>query len=152
MENTPFGTVTAIENLVARFRDRTLPKEEWTHDAHLVTAIWFHVHHSPEEAIAFLRSGIITYNDSVGGKNTPTDGYHETMTLFWCRVIAGFVAANPGRSLVELCSTFLNSVQATREYPLTFYSRERLFSVKARATWVDPDLKAFTFQPSAFSL
>lgn len=141
MENTPLTTESGILAIVDGFRSRTLPKEQWTHEAHLVTAIWFHVHHSPDEAIAYLRGGIITYNDSVGGKNTPTDGYHETMTLFWCRVIAGFVAANRHRSLVDLCSTFLNSVQATKEYPLTFYSRERLFSVKARATWVEPDLK-----------
>lgn len=144
MKNTPFGTEAAIESLVSRFRDRTLPKEEWTHEAHLVTAIWFHVNHTPDEAIAYLRSGIITYNDSLGGKNTPTDGYHETMTLFWCRVIAAFVDVNRNRSLVELCAAFLNSVQATKEYPLTFYSREVLFSVKARATWVDPDRAAFS--------
>ena len=132
MKNSPFDTDAAIESLVAQFRSRTLPKEAWTHEAHLVTAIWFHVHHSPDEAIAYLRSGIITYNDSLGGQNTPTDGYHETMTLFWCRVIAAFVEANRQRSLVELCSRFLNSIQATKEYPLTFYTRENLFSVKAR--------------------
>lgn len=143
--NPVFANPSDIERLVTRFRERTLPKEEWTHEAHLVTAIWFHVNHTPDEAIAYLRSGIITYNDSLGGKNTPTDGYHETMTLFWCRVIAAFVDANRNRSLVELCSAFLKSVQATKEYPLTFYSREHLFSVKARATWVDPDRAPFDF-------
>ena len=145
MKNSPFDTDAAIESLVAQFHNRTLPKEAWTHEAHLVTAIWFHVHHSPDEAIAYLRSGIITYNDSLGGKNSPTDGYHETMTLFWCRVIAAFVAANRQRSPVEMCSIFLNSIQANKEYPLTFYSRETLFSVKARATWVDPDRTPLDF-------
>jgi hypothetical protein len=140
MKNTPFGTEASIQDLVVGFRSRTLPKEQWTHEAHLVTAIWFHVHHSPDEAIAYLRSGIITYNDSLGGKNTPTDGYHETMTLFWCRTVAAFVEANRQLPIVELCEKFLASEQATKEYPLKFYSRELLFSVKARATWIDPDL------------
>jgi hypothetical protein len=140
MKNTPFGTEASIQALVDGFLNRSLPKEQWTHEAHLVTAIWFHVHHTPDEAIAWLRSGIITYNDSVGGQNTPTDGYHETMTLFWCRTIAAFVEANRQLPIVQLCENFLASEQATKEYPLKFYSRERLFSVKARATWVDPDL------------
>jgi hypothetical protein len=141
MDNTPFDTEDGIVDLVTGFRNRTLPKGAWTHEAHLVAAIWFHVHHSPEEAIAYLRSGIITFNDSVGGKNTPTDGYHETMTLFWCKTISMFVAAHRHLSLVDLCSTFLASEQATKDYPLRFYSRDVLFSVKARATWVEPDLE-----------
>ncbi|MBL7850086.1 MAG: hypothetical protein JNN04_04235 [Cyclobacteriaceae bacterium] len=145
MKNTPFGTEAGIFDVVAGFRDRTLPKEKWTHEAHLVTAIWFHVNHTPEEAICYLRSGIITYNDSVGGKNTPTDGYHETMTLFWCRTISAFVAANRQLSLVDLCARFLASEQATKEYPLRFYSREVLFSAKARAIWVAPDRASLDF-------
>lgn len=139
MENTPFDTEAGILEVVERFRDRTLPKERWTHEAHLVTAVWYHVNYAPLEAICYLRSGIIAYNESVGGKNTPTDGYHETMTLFWCRTIASFVAANRHRSLVDLCAKFLASEQGNKEYPLKFYSSDVLFSVKARATWIDPD-------------
>jgi hypothetical protein len=143
MRNISFATEFGILTLVNRFRDRSLPKEEWTHDAHLVTAIWFHVNYSPDEAVAYIRSGIITYNNAVGGKNTPTEGYHETMTLFWCRTIAAFVEANRRLPLVQLCEKFLASEQAAKEYPLKFYSREVLFSVKARATWVEPDLASF---------
>lgn len=142
MKNTPFCTDASIQDLVTGFQNRTLPKEQWTHEAHLVTAIWFHVHHSPDEAIACLRSGIITYNDSLGGKNTPTDGYHETMTLFWCRVVSKFVAGHRHLPLVELCERFLSSEQANKDYPLKFYSRDVLFSVKARATWVEADLQS----------
>src|SRR5262245_42760880 len=71
MKNTPFATEAAILDLVNGFRERTLPKEQWTHEAHLVTALWYHVNHSPEESICYLRSGIISYNLSVGGQNTP---------------------------------------------------------------------------------
>jgi hypothetical protein len=141
MENTPFDTEAGILEVAEGFRDRTLPKERWTHEAHLVTAVWYHVNYAPLEAICYLRSGIIAYNESVGGKNTPTDGYHETLTLFWCQTIAAFVASNRQRSLVDLCAAFLHSEQAKKEYPLAFYSREVLFSLKARATWVEPDLK-----------
>jgi len=138
MKNTPFGSDAAILRVVDGFRDCTLPKEEWTHEAHLVTAIWFHVNHSRLESICYLRSGIIAYNLSLGGKNTPQDGYHETMTLFWCDTINKFVEANRSLSLVELVEKFLGSEMASKEYPLRFYARERIFSLEARATWVEP--------------
>lgn len=126
--------------IVHGFQNRTLPKEKWTHEAHLVTAIWHHCNHAEHAAICLLRSGIITYNVATGGKNTAEDGYHETLTLFWSRVIRDFVFARKGMNLADLCSEFLRSDQARREYPLKFYSREVLFSLKARAVWVEPDL------------
>lgn len=139
MKNTPFGTEADILAVVQGFQNRTLPKESWTHEAHLVTALWYHVNHSPLEAVCYLRSGIIAYNVSVGGKNTPQDGYHETMTLFWCRTIHQFVQANPRLPVIKLVDKFLKSEMASKEYPLKFYSRERLFSLEARALWVEPD-------------
>lgn len=136
MKITPFGTEEEILEVVDGFRARSLPKEKWTHQAHLVTALWFHVHYSPLEAICYLRSGIIEYNASVGGKNTPEDGYHETLTLFWCHTIRDFVASHAGLSLVELAQRFLSSEMASKEYPLKFYTRDRLFSLEARATYI----------------
>lgn len=136
MKNTPFSTEASIQALVRGFQERTLPKVQWTHEAHLVTALWYHKNYSALEAICYLRSGIISYNISVGGKNTPEDGYHETMTLFWCRTVNQFVEANRGLSLVELVDKFLNSEMALKEYPLRFYTRERLFSLQARATYI----------------
>lgn len=138
MKNTPFGAEVDILSVVQGFKDRTLPKEQWTHEAHLVTAIWYHVNHSPLEAICYLRSGIIAYNVATGGTNTHSDGYHETLTLFWCRTISQFVADRRDLSLLEMCRAFLASEKSGRDYPLKFYSRERLFSLEARATWVEP--------------
>ncbi|MBL7865493.1 MAG: hypothetical protein JNK10_11480 [Cyclobacteriaceae bacterium] len=134
-----FQSENEILAIVKGFQDRTLPKEKWTHDAHLVTAIWYHVNHTAEESICYLRSGIISYNEATGGKNTPTDGYHETMTLFWCKTIDAFVAANRSMRLLDLCNKFLQSELAKRDYPFRTYSKELLLSGKARAMWVGPD-------------
>ncbi len=57
--------------LVEGFKKCTLPSAYWTHEAHLITGLWFNYHHSPLEALCYLRSGIITYNVSTGGENTP---------------------------------------------------------------------------------
>ncbi|HEX6227149.1 MAG TPA: hypothetical protein VFZ52_22170 [Chryseolinea sp.] len=137
-------TEKGILNLVEAFRTRALPASEWTHEAHLVTGLWFNYTYSELEAVCFLRSGIISYNISVGGENTPEKGYHETLTLFWCKVLHAFVKNNREMPVTELCKKFLQSQWSSKEVPLQYYSRERLFSLRARATWVAPDLKALS--------
>ena len=129
-----------ILQIVNGFKDRTLVKSQWTHEAHLVTALWHHKMDSAHEAICYLRSGIILFNESTGRKNTPNDGYHETLTLFWCKVVGDFASSHPTLPLVQLCNAFLRSGQASKDLPLKFYSMEVLFSVEARATFVKPDL------------
>lgn len=66
--------------------------------------------HSDDEFICFLRSGIIATNVSIGGKNTPEGGYHETLTLFWSRIIRDYVSANKDLPLVRTVQhvSFLN--------------------------------------------
>lgn len=128
-----------IINLVDAFRNKTLPIEQWTHQAHLTVGLWFNKHFSAFEALCYLRSGIITYNQSVGTENSPEKGYHETLTIFWHKVIRNFMLANPDLSLLALSNTYLNSDFARKDLVFEFYLRETLFSVEARATWVKPD-------------
>ena len=145
--NTQFSDESEIESLVQRFRTCTLPAAEWTHEAHLVTGIWFLRNYTQEEATCYLRSGIITYNASVGGENTPSGGYHETLTLFWIGVMNHFLSQSRHQelSLWELCQAFLNSPWADKHLPFTYYTKDHLLSTKGRARWVDPDVKNFEF-------
>ena len=136
-----YKTEEDILNLIEGFKTRTLPAAHWTHEAHLITGLWFNYNHSELEAICFLRSGIISYNISIGGENTSEKGYHETLTLFWSRILNTFVKKNEGLSIVDLCDKFLKSKWSSKELPLEYYSREVLFSLQARATWVAPNLQ-----------
>jgi hypothetical protein len=136
-----YKTEEEIRAIVDGFRNRTLPAAAWTHEAHLITGLWFSYTYSHLETICHLRSGIIAYNISTGGENTPERGYHETLTLFWCRILHDFMEKNRTLTLVEACSNLLNSPWSSKELPFQYYSRETLFSMKARATWVQPDLK-----------
>jgi hypothetical protein len=129
--------------LVDGFRNRTLPISTWTHEAHLITGLWFNYTYSDVDAICYLRSGIIAYNITAGGENTPEKGYHETLTLFWSKILRQFIAANRTLSLVDLCNRLLNSEWASKDLPLQFYTRDLLFSTKARAMWIKPTLKKF---------
>ena len=87
---------------------------------------------------------IRSYNKSVGGVNSDTEGYHETITRTFLRGVRLFLAeADPKEPLHELVNELLLSPMGRRDWPFRFYSRERLFSVAARRDFVAPDLAAF---------
>lgn len=130
-----------LEEIVNGFLQRTLDKTLWTHQAHIVTAIWHLMQFDSEDALCRLRSGIISYNLSVGGQNTGQNGYHETMTIFWWDVIRQFLQKRKKASFKDNCSAFLRSPHASKNYPFEFYSREVLLSPAARARFVNPDQK-----------
>lgn len=129
-----------IDLLISRFESRTLPKEEWTHQAHLVVAICYCDAYSQDEALNRVRQNIRNYNEAVGTPNTDTSGYHETMTRFWIWTAGKFLESHQFSSLEEACNHFVDSKYAAREYPFEYYSRAHLFSAKARHHWVEPDL------------
>jgi hypothetical protein len=127
--------------LAARFTALTLPKDEWTHAAHLTVGAWHVDRHGPVEALTLLRHGIRRLNESHGNVNTATNGYHETITAAYVTLLAAYLAAcPPGLSLDARVERLLASPLAARDMLFTFYSRDRLLSVDARARWVDPDL------------
>jgi hypothetical protein len=89
--------------------------------------------------------GIIRrFNESVGGVNSDSEGYHETITRSFLRAVRLFLAeADPKAPLHELVNELLLSPMGRRDWPLRFYSRELLFSVEARRNFVEPDVAAF---------
>ena len=71
------------EDLVAKFNSSILSKEKWTHEAHLIVAIWYCKSYDLSKALNLLRYHIKSFNLSVGTPNTDSQGYHETLTRFW---------------------------------------------------------------------
>jgi hypothetical protein len=140
-EAKTFRTTAEILALVRDFEDCTLPRERWTHAAHLTVALWNLLQYDWPEAAARVRLGIKRYNAAHGIVATPTGGYHETLTLFWLRRVRAFLeeGRNEARPLVALANEL--AATADRDLPLAHYTRERLFSPEARAGWVEPDLK-----------
>ncbi len=136
------STTTDVDAIVAGLLDCTLPREQWTHEAHLKAGLWHALRHSPPEALALLRSRIGAYNVASGVANTPTSGYHETITRFYVHVIDDFVQhADRRRPVDELAKTMIDRLGA-RDLPFRYYSRERLLSPAARLGWLEPDLAA----------
>ncbi len=131
-------------SLIARFEARKLPKSEWTHEAHLAVAIWYCHNYDNKTALKLVRENITWHNESVGTPNTDYEGYHETITRFWLLVARQFLNRNKQLSLNQVCNEFISSELSSSSYPLTYYSKKCLFSVKARHNWMEPDLKQLT--------
>lgn len=129
-----------IEEFVRQFEACTLPKPRWTHQAHLLVGLWYLSKHTLAEALDIVRQRIRAYNVAVGTANTDNSGYHETLTRLYLNGIAAHMARHSGEPLPHTLALLLKTPLARSDWPLEFYSRERLFSVLARLQWVEPDL------------
>jgi hypothetical protein len=132
-------TTQDIESFIREFEGGSLPKVRWTHHAHLVVGLWYLTHHSPDDALFIIRQRIRAYNEAVGTANTDSNGYHETLTRLFLRGIAAHISDYSNESLPDSLALLLQSPLAHKDWPLAFYSRERLFSVAARHDWLEPD-------------
>ena len=128
------------EKLVTQFIAMTLPKSQWTHEAHLRVGLWHVLNDGADEALLLLRNRIRAYNESVGTPNTDTSGYHETITHFYLLLIARFLSGVDHALPLDQMADQLISQYGNRKLLLKYYSRERLFSATARQQWIDPDL------------
>jgi len=138
-----FKSDAEIEHIGEGLLACTLSRAEWTHEAHLAATTYL-LTRRPDIAIDKELPVIIRrYNESVGGVNDDTQGYHETITRVFLHGVRLFLAeADPGEPLHELINELLLSPMGRRDWPLRFYSAERLFSVDARRHFVPPDVAA----------
>jgi len=122
-----------------RFEDQSLPREVWHHRAHLKVAYLYLTRFSFEEALRKMRAGVKAYNAANGIADTPTGGYHETMTQAWLQLVhttlCQFGPAASADAFFD-AQTQLNEKRVLR----LFYSRDRIMSAEAKATFIAPDL------------
>jgi len=131
----------SIADLGEGLLSRTLPREEWTHEAHLGATTYLTLRHPEIDLDSELPGIIRSYNESVGGVNSDTEGYHDTITRAYLRGIRLFLEeADVSRPIHELVNELLMSPMGRRDWPLRFWSKERLMSVEARRSWMEPDL------------
>ena len=142
------STQEDFDHIVDGFRNKTLPAKEWTHEAHLITGLWHVAHLGHEKALAEMRVGIRTYNESIGGMNTDSGGYHDSITVFWIWLLNEFWYrySDEQQSFEEVGNLFLRSKYCDRGTALLFYSKDFLFSKEARLGFVEPDIQVFDFE------
>jgi hypothetical protein len=138
-----FPSDAEIEHLGEGLLARSLAREEWTHEAHLGVTRYLQLRRPDIDLDKELPGIIRRFNESVGGVNDDTQGYHDTITRVFLHGIRLFLAeADLKEPLHELVNELLLSPMGRRDWPLRFYSGERLFSVEARRHFVPPDVAA----------
>ena len=77
--------------LVRAFEDCTLPRERWTHAAHLVVGLWYVVHLGRRRGLEAVSAGIQRYNRASARTLRERWGYDARVTREWIERIADFV-------------------------------------------------------------
>lgn len=91
------------------------------------------------QAADSLRTGIRAHNAAHGIVDTPTAGYHETMTLAWLRLVEMVLLEyGPEPTGEAFCEAHPELLQ--KKTLRLFYSRERFMSSEAKVRFVEPDL------------
>lgn len=127
-------TDAAAQRIFDDFVNGRLGKDDWTHEAHLITCWVALADRTPAETLGFLREAIQTHNCGIGIRNTDTSGYHETLTRYYVTAVDRAMADDGSLEHV------LEAPGCGRSAPLDHWSREVLFGVDARLGWVEPDL------------
>ncbi len=138
-----FETDDAVAHVGEGLLARSLPRAEWTHEAHLAATTYLSLRHPEIDLDAKLPDLIRRYNESVGGVNDDTQGYHDTITKAYLRGVRFFLSeADRNAPIHELVNELLHSPMGKRDWPLRFWSKEKLLSVAARREFVAPDIAA----------
>src|SRR5262249_50382826 len=102
---------------VRAFESGRIANADFRHAMHLRLALAYLAQcGSTAEATERMAASLRRFATAAG----KPEKYHHTLTVFWMRAVA------------RLLDSAL---------PLRYYSRDRLFADRARATWVEPDLQ-----------
>jgi hypothetical protein len=128
-------------DFIRQFDECTLPKSRWIHGSHLLVALWYAAEHG-EDALPLVRLGILKYNESTGVRNTDSEGYHETVTVFWMRIVRAFIRDRGGnRPRYEMAADLIAEYSFRKNLFREYYSFDLMKSTEARQRWVSPDLR-----------
>lgn len=127
------------DEFIEQFEACTFPFEDWHHRAHVKLAYLYLVRHGFETAGIKLRDGIRAYNAANRVTDSPTSGYHETLTQFWLRMIQTTVQEYGALPTADEFFDFHAELSQKKIHRL-FYSAELFMSSLARREFVEPDL------------
>jgi hypothetical protein len=133
-----YQTENEIEAVVRGFEACKTGKDGFPHSSHLTVAAWYLHHENLDQATERMRNGLFRFLDhhAVGRQK-----YHETLTVFWMRVVGQFMERlDPKLAVLEVVNRVTENFGNSR-LPFEYFSADRLNSEEARKTWVDPDLR-----------
>ena len=118
--------------------------KDFHHASHLHVA-WVYLTESSsvQQAARKMRNTLRRFAAAAG----KPEKYHETITLFWVHLLSRAQAASRAERLEDVVHA--NPQLLEKNFPLAYYSTERLFSDEARTSWVEPDLKLLSIDAFA---
>jgi hypothetical protein len=121
-----------------------IANEDFHHASHLHVA-WVYLAESSsvQQAANKMRDTLRRFAAAAGKPQK----YHETITLFWVHLLSRRYATSRGERLEEIVHA--NPQLLEKNFPLAYYSADRLFSDEARTSWVEPDLKPLSIDATA---
>jgi hypothetical protein len=136
-------TEQEIDAFLAAFEGGSLPKEQWTHSAHLLTGACYMHALGEAAAIDKMRVCVRRYNEAVGGKNTETSGYHETITIAWIKLLHGLLRESGPIARAAFAHLAVERFATEREILRRYYAFDLVKSIEARRVWIPPTLGSF---------
>jgi hypothetical protein len=118
--------------------------KDFHHASHLHLA-WVYLAESSsvQQAAKKMRNTLRRFAAAAG----KPEKYHETITLFWVHLLSRAQGASRAERLEDVVHA--NPQLLEKNFPLAYYSTERLFSDEARTSWVEPDLKLLSIDAFA---
>lgn len=124
------------------FEDCSLPFEQWTHRAHVRVA-WCYLHqYSYTEALERIRSGIKAFNASNNVPEGPGQGYNETTTVAFVRLVYATMSSYDDTLATRDSEAFCDAHPQLmhKEVLRLFYSPTRSRNPDTKVLFVEPDL------------
>ncbi len=127
------------DEFVQQFESCAFPFDQWHHRAHVKLAYLYLIRFGFAGASRKLREGIRAYNAANQIPDEPTRGYHETLTIFWLRIIEMTVQEYGQRETADAFFEFHPQLSQKKINRL-FYSSDLFMSSRAKKEFVEPDL------------
>lgn len=131
--------MTDDDQFLAEFEACRWPLDQWHHQQHIKLAYLYLRRYPLAEAVERIRSAIKAHNAAHQVPESPTSGYHETMTQAWLRLVyltlCEYGPAETADSFYEQ-----HPELSQKKVLRLFYSRERFMSPQAKVEFVEPDL------------
>ncbi len=131
------ATGSSLQAFLSDFEQCAIPKEQWTHAAHVAMAGAYLLSNPPDVVIEAARSGIQRFNRHHGGDPSK---YHETLTCFWvhvCHALLNELGLPGAEGVRALVTRYGRRSDLYREY----YSYDVVRDDRARKAWRPPDLQ-----------
>ena len=127
------------DEFLRSFEACTMPLDTWHHREHVKVAYLYITRFGIEAARRKIREGIRAYNAANKVAESPTSGYHETMTQAWLSIIHATIEEYGTHATAD--EFFDSHPQLSQKKNLRlFYSRDLFISDRAKREFLEPDL------------